>query len=450
MIFLSGLGLGWWYQSISFETGARDGFRLSNGEQVAMYLFEMLWPQSWRNLWGKSSSWKLSGEPGESGQMVGSPVGDIVDVLSPRNLSTAALHRYSVVVLAGDVEVDELMDESSLQSFVQSGGTAVMFADQVRQSTKLQQLARESGLTILDAQRVQNVQLARSTEGSWAVPATVTPRFCAPVAAAVSDVVWTGKFYVKVGGDRSKVHCWDGGALDKCCLNEHNQCTTYTADLCEAALSTANCSACGANDNGPGCPQWIDVSHVTVSAYSSANTARVLSEYIVSNKPNAVPAVVQSALGLGHLIVMLVDDVPTLQAYQLLQRTIQPLADAQSPFELLDTETGEDMRSHIQLMLNRRPVATEAGRKSSRTPDGWYYNVTLINNNGVEKGPGTPPVVNEMAAVSLVLKPVGATIVSATSVWPIAGSLVDGGVVRLNIAAGGAVLLTVRTKLAEI
>jgi hypothetical protein len=48
------------------------------------------------------------GESTERGQMVGGPLGDMVDVLSPRNLSAAALQRYAVLVLAGDVEEDRM------------------------------------------------------------------------------------------------------------------------------------------------------------------------------------------------------------------------------------------------------------------------------------------------------------------------------------------------------
>ena len=74
-----------------------------------------MWPGSWRGQWGTASSRREQpqtmedhGESTERGQMVGGPLGDMVDVLSPRNLSAAALQRYAVLVLAGDVEEDRM------------------------------------------------------------------------------------------------------------------------------------------------------------------------------------------------------------------------------------------------------------------------------------------------------------------------------------------------------
>jgi hypothetical protein len=94
------MGLGWWYQSLTFETMARDGFKLSASEQVATYLFELLWPKSWRAAqWGTAESWRSQGARDETSTMVASPFGDTVDVLSPRNLSAAVLRRYSSLIL---------------------------------------------------------------------------------------------------------------------------------------------------------------------------------------------------------------------------------------------------------------------------------------------------------------------------------------------------------------
>lgn len=326
-----GMGLGWWYQSITFETMARDGFRLSEAEQVATYLFELLWPESWRGQWGQSRSWRTEGESTERGQMVASPYGEVTDVLSPQNLTLTALQRYQMVVLAGDVEVDEMMEAHTLHSYVKNGGTVIMFSKQVSQSSKLQALLAEAGLRLGSNQRMQ-VEGARASDHSWSTPVQTSPRICAPVFGA-SGVVWTGTFYIKVGGDRSKTRGWDHGALDRCCVadasanrrhgfaarTDNHGCLMFSsAASCEAALQSANCTACsgGGSDNKFGCPQWSDSAHVEVTQYSLVrggnNTTSVLVEFTKPDGPS-VPAVVESQIGQGRIVVLLVDDVPTLQ-----------------------------------------------------------------------------------------------------------------------------------------
>jgi hypothetical protein len=107
------------------------------------------------------------------------------------------------------------------------------------------------------------------------------------------------------------------------------------------------------------------------------------------------------------------------------------------------------MRPRVQVMLNRRPAADEMRGASEH---GWVFNVTLINNDGVDKGPRTPPVINETAAVSLVLKSVGASIVAAAGVFPPRATpipVANGDSVRVSIPAGGVVLLTVSTAVAR-
>eukprot|EP01043_Picozoa_sp_COSAG02_P054243 COSAG02_NODE_6112_length_3791_cov_2.780065_2_plen_677_part_00 len=324
-----GMGLGWWYQSLSFETMARDGFRLSESEQVATFLFELLWPKSWRGQWGQSSSWREAGKSTEQGQMVASPFGEVVDVLSPQNLSDTAVQRYETIVLAGEVEVDSMIEAQRLRRYVHNGGSVVLFSHQVLRSSKLQALLAEAGLRLGTKRRTQ-IDGARAPDASWSAPVQISPKICAPIFGA-SGTVWTGTFYIKVGGDRSKVRGWDHGALDRCCIADveashqrksvagTNECLTFSsAASCEAALQSVNCTVCSGDesDNSLGCPQWSDSAQVKVTDYSALpggnNTANVLAEF--TNASGAtVPAVIESRLGQGRIVVLLVDDVPTLQ-----------------------------------------------------------------------------------------------------------------------------------------
>ncbi len=68
--------------------------------------------------------------------------------------------------------------------------------------------------------------------------------------------------------------------------------------------------------------------------------------------------------------------------------------DAHSPFEIIDSHTGEDLRPRVQLMLNRWP-STESCE---------HFNITLINNEGVRKTPTESAEIDPGAAVSLVLR----------------------------------------------
>ena len=397
-----GMGLGWWYQSLSFETMARDGFQLSEGEQVATYLFELLWPESWRGQWGESGSWREAGESTEQGQMVASPYGEVIDVLSPKNLSDTALQRYSTVVLAGDVEVDDMIEERVLHSYVHNGGSILMFSKQAVESSKLQALLAGAGVRLGSKQRV-HVEGARAPDGSWSTPSLTSPKICAPIFGA-SGVVWTGTFYIKVGGDRSKIRGWDNGVLDRCCVADvatsHLQesagrtgaqrCLVFnSASSCEAALQSVNCTACSGDeaDDSLGCPQWRDSAHVEITTHSelgNVNNTSVLAEF-TNMGGTAVPAVIESPLGQGRIVVFLVDDVPTLQvrhtlgntcarrarahteftlptqsgpfasaqAYGLLHRTLQSIVDAHSPFELVDPTSGEDLRPRVPPPLSQ-------------------------------------------------------------------------------------------------
>ena len=205
-----------------------------------------------------------------------------------------------------------------------------MFSQQAVQSSKLQALLAAAGVRLGPKQRV-HVQGARASDGSWSTPGLTSPRMCAPIFGA-SGVVWTGSFYIKVGGDRSKTRGWDNGVLDKCCVadaatsdlqesagrTDAQRCLVFnSAASCEAALHSANCTTCSGDeaDHSLSCPQWSDSAHVEITTHSelgSVNTTSVLAEF-TNEGGTAVPAVIESPLGQGRIVVLLVDDVPTLQ-----------------------------------------------------------------------------------------------------------------------------------------
>ena len=85
----------------------------------------------------------------------------------------------------------------------------------------------------------------------------------------------------------------------------------------------------------------------------------------------------------------------TAQAYQLLHQMLKLFVDAHSPFELVDPTSGEDLRSRVQLLLNRWPSAA---------PTREHFNVTLINNAGIRKTPTEAPMTDAAAAISALFR----------------------------------------------
>jgi hypothetical protein len=461
-----GMGLGWWYESRSFQTMAKQGLPLTVMEQTATHLFELLWPRSWRPQWG--GTWQTSGHENEENMMVASPLAEIVDVLSPRNLSAVVVARYQAILLAGDVEVDKLMEPQVLETYLRSGGTVVAFAAQVETSRILQRLFADSGI-IVGAKTVVNVSYAISSTNKWVEPVQVTPRACVPIYGA-SGVVWTGQWYIKVGGDRSKMRGWDSGVLDRCCLpldssdssnNSTARCLTFASvDRCEQALSTVTCDPCATGERSLGCPQWIDSAEVSISkvdtgggympgssneSYNNSQSIQILSQFVPSGTAVPVPAVVQAQHSTGgKLVLILVDDVPTLQAFRLLNHTLQLVASPYLPFQLVDANTGADIKPKIQLMFNRWPSSFRDGKMETR------YNLTLINNNGLSKTPMAPPMIDDKASETMSLQAINACIRSIVQVWPVtkhtareAAKMQNLTEVKMTIAPGGIILLAV-------
>ena len=169
-------------------------------------------------------------------------------------------------------------------------------------------------------------------------------------------------------------------------------------------------------------------------AHGCSGAAQVLTA-LNCTAGKAVPAVVSVGVGRGRVIVMLVNELQSLQRYSLLERTLQPLVDGASPFELLHAN-GSDARPAVQMMLN----VDSAGSR---------FNVTLINNKGVIKDPKSAPVVDASAAVSVRLRAkFGRTMLAA---WSLRGARLElpvaGNEVLVSVGAGGVVVLMVSLKM---
>ena len=127
------------------------------------------------------------------------------------------------------------------------------------------------------------------------------------------------------------------------------------------------------------------------------------------------------------------------QAYQLLHRMLELYVSANSPFELVDPTSGEDLRSRVQLLLNRWPSAA---------PKQEHFNVTLINNAGIRKTPTEPPNTDAAAAISALFRPKATRwrIVDVIVVEPVGSPHVllrQNGDVRVSIPPGGVVVMGV-------
>ena len=362
--------------------------------------------------------------------MTSSRFGEVTDVLSPRNLTLAALQaaQYKILVLAGDVEVDLLLDVAVVDAFVKEGGVVIVFAEQVLASTKLRALLAPIKIAATPtAVRVSDA------------PAVEDKPHCAPIFAP-PGTVWQSLFYIKTGGDRNKRKGWDSGVLDKCCLDaaapkNSTQCLTFASlSACTAALAQPQrCAPCArAHGSTLACPAWSD--GATVRAHGCSGAAQVLTA-LNCTTGKAVPAVVSVGVGRGRVIVMLVNELQSLQRYSLLERTLQPLVDGASPFELLHAN-GSDARPTVQMMLN----VDGAGSR---------FNVTLINNKGVIKDPKSAPVVDASAAVSVRLRAkFGRTMLAA---WSLRGARLELPVARnevlVSVGAGDVVVLMVSLKM---
>jgi hypothetical protein len=119
IVMQNGHGFG----TLGWVNGGRawDVFPLTEGEKLVSYVWEAIWPSSFR-------------VHDEVGLNVGSPYGEIFDMLVSVNLTDAVLSSYRVLWLVGDVEIDK-ENAALLEAFVSKGGVVIVTASQVQNSS---------------------------------------------------------------------------------------------------------------------------------------------------------------------------------------------------------------------------------------------------------------------------------------------------------------------------
>ena len=195
------------------------------------------------------------------------------------------------------------------------------------------------------------------------------------------------------------------------------------------------------------CPMWIDgnLVEVTPLLQPPGHHIQTLAEFKTNiTSTSVVPAIVSASVsaaddsaGLanktGRVIVSLVNDATTLQAYKLLEDAVlAPLINELTPFELL-LQNGSDARPSIQMMVSR---VGSVG-----------LNVTLINNRGVTKQPNTAPVVDSSADMMVQLRlKVGSIVEAFSTRLPVTRLAVGrgGDSVTVSIPAGDVALVSVK------
>ena len=182
---------------------------------------------------------------------------------------------------------------------------------------------------------------------------------------------------------------------------------------------------------------------VTVYDAGTAGTALPLLEVTLSDGSTAPAAVVNynSSGGSGTVILLLassaafLSDSPPGGSLGVASHLLQRLQEDVAPFDVNATRADG---SPVQLQV-----------LTNRTPRGWL--LTLINNNGITKAPGTPTVTDASAACTAsiflrsgwgVLASAWASVGAALPTLPI--PVVDGAAIRIdNIGAGELVVVGV-------
>ena len=427
-----GAGLGWFYKGLAWDT-----FALSDAELSTQSLLDALWPGSFQveSQFGTPAS--------ESGYMVAGGLGDVVDLLAPRNLSAATLlGAYAVVVLVGigsDLD-SELAAE--LVSYVAGGGSVVLSAPEAAAAVAAGWLPPTFlGFSSLSGPAgFEGATLVRDLQTNWTRALEAQSPFCVEAAA--------GQYYVKTGGDAEKRAGWDGGVNDKCCSTDAGDCRWFAAAAeCALALPLAPliCRACsGVEGADVGCPAWSsgggggggNGSSVSLFGVTGATTARPLLQ-VESAAGASAPAAVLSAPGggAGSVLTLLAAQAPLAQAgLGLAPHLLQRLGEDTLPLTLATNASGGGGgggSGGVQLLLNR-------------LPHGWL--ATLVNNNGVTKQPGEAQRIDATQGlhVTLTMRPewgaisAGASWLSAGGELPVAPLAVSGGgtVVEVDVPAG--------------
>ena len=272
---------------------------------------------------------------------------------------------YRVAILAGEVDLSGNAT-AALAQWVQSGGTALLFASQLHgaSSAAVEQLVgarlQWGGPQPLPAQIDTVVDLEDGWRHNRSAPApspfnpppppqrngTQPAPFCVPANKA---------WYIKTGGNASVREGWDGGhTIDKCCRVSRQSAagtTRYggtcmwfdTAAACTAALAKPNqCLPCqpGAAVN-IGCPAWRrtplhpTVPNATLVDRMGTATVMIAGESAQESHHAPMPMVLRNSLGRGVVLTVLLEDAPALAEFGVLSHLLGRLAADLLPFEVL-------------------------------------------------------------------------------------------------------------------
>lgn len=406
-----GMGLGWWYQQQAW-----DIFPLSENEQRTTEWLKQLWPHSFLVMN------EFDSPISESNYMVASPFGDIADVLLPQNLSGAMLSEaYRVVVLGGiGTAVDSVL-AAELQKYVQLGGVVVLGADEAK-SLSPQFL----GLT-LGASNAAEVVSVVDLQTGWEASSTGVKAFCVSADQA---------YYIKTGGDPTKLQGWDGGTLDKCCSSDAANCLWFkTLADCQARLPMP-CRACQATERDVACPAWTNHSTPLELTSASLSTAQPLMRMTFENQSQATSATVNQ-YGKGRVVVLLAPGSFANGGASLgiTSHLLSRFSQETSPVTL-KSNVSSDTWGGVEVQMNRLPTQ-------------WV--VTLVNNHGIVKQANSPPSINwhEGRRVNVALQGGMGTLVAA---WQRDGGgdqtplPIEGQTVTVDIEAGGLRILNLEIK----
>ena len=428
-----GAGLGWFYKGLSWDT-----FALSDAELATQSLLDALWPGSFQ------VESQFNTPASESGYMVAGGLGDVVDLLLPRNLTAATLlGAYAAVLLTGvgDDGLDERLC-AELVTYVAGGGSVVLSAPEAAAAVAAGWLPPSFlGFASLTAPALfANVSLVRDLQTNWTRAIAGAAPFCDEASESA------GAFFIKTGGDPGKRSGWDGGISDKCCSTDAASCRWFaTAAECAAALPLAPlvCRACAAGtsagagaEGDVGCPAWPPGGGLAVELFGVAGATTALPLLQVENGATgaaAACAVLSSpGGGSGSVLTLLAASTSAALAQQglgLAPHLLGRLGDDTAPVAVQTNATAAPQApGGVQLLVNR-------------LPRGWL--LTLINNAGVTKQPHTAQEVDATQGrhVTLTLREgfgaVASAWASAGGALPVAPLAVTGGAsVQLDVPAG--------------
>jgi hypothetical protein len=381
-------------------------------------LIQDLWPRSW-NI-------KSRGVGAESNYLVPSPYGDIFDILEEK-ASIATLPLYRAAVFAGNVSLGN-QELAQLASWVNGGGTAVIFASQLR-------VTAASITTSLVGAKLNNqvhstpaIAKVSDLETGWTRESIATEApmigglfvqapFCVPQSKAE-----TPPYYIKTGGDPSVKVEWTHPE-DRCCQESKSQCYWFSSlAQCQAALAgqhKAKCLACpDCNTTDNGCPSWLSrcpqppfpppaPAPLGLTSLEKRTTATTLLQASCANSSTLFPVVLRNSVGKGTCLTVLLENDAQLRDFGILPHLLSRIALDVLPFEVMDVSSDNDLLStKLQLLLSRRA-------------SGWQ--ATLVNNNGVTKQPNTAAVVDlsQRLSARVRLKRAYGSVASATVVTPV-------------------------------